>query len=506
VKKPTYQLSVHRILQKIKTLPKKLFIIPLVLIILLEAVVVISPQSLTFASISNIISPSHTYTITLTKNGFKPNIITVSQGDSVIFKSEKGVPFWPASDLHPTHTIYSEFDPKRPIESKDSWQFQFQRVGQWDFHDHLDPLFKGRIIVKASNKSAVITSSDSCKNNETDSCWSTELRDTIKKQGLQKGFDLFTNLFNTQPKFAENCHSYTHILGEEGYGEFERSHSFPVTPQLAYCSYGFFHGFIEAMFHKDGNLEKAKELCEYIDSQMKNQTSSLSACYHGIGHGVTDASNPQSLGDPEAIIKPGLELCEKVSDVEFNVKLCGTGVFNSLAIMFADKKYGLKVDPNDPFYTCRQQQKTIFRHGCYDDFKTLLFYLAGNDFVKAAHYIEEVPETDYAVDAMDNLATYYIYFILQDKDASQAINKCHTLQPRLHNSCIAGLGAGFMTAGTPDREYIQALAVCTSKLITTEERSACYNRIIPLIRLRYSQDKYQAICQTIEPNYKSLCL
>ncbi len=87
------------------------------------------------------------YTITLTEEGFQPAKISIHRGDTVLFKTTRKELFWPASNLHPTHELYSEFDPKRPIDSKDTWSFTFEKVGTWGFHDHLFPYFRGEIKV-----------------------------------------------------------------------------------------------------------------------------------------------------------------------------------------------------------------------------------------------------------------------------------------------------------------------------------------------------------------------
>lgn len=89
-----------------------------------------------------------TYTITLKESGFEPQNLTINQGDVVVFTSQQGKEFWPASDLHPTHGIYPEFDPQEPIETGKSWQFTFNKKGGWKYHDHLSPFFRGTISVE----------------------------------------------------------------------------------------------------------------------------------------------------------------------------------------------------------------------------------------------------------------------------------------------------------------------------------------------------------------------
>lgn len=92
--------------------------------------------------------PGKTYEVTLTNDGFSPNEITLAPGDSVKFTTTTGQPFWPASDLHPTHGIYPEFDAQEPIEPDKSWTFQFLKTGRWKFHDHLQPISRGVVIVR----------------------------------------------------------------------------------------------------------------------------------------------------------------------------------------------------------------------------------------------------------------------------------------------------------------------------------------------------------------------
>lgn len=86
-------------------------------------------------------------TVVLREEGYDPATVTVTKGTTVIFTSTRNEAFWPASDLHPTHDIYPEFDPKEPIEASKSWSFRFDKVGSWKYHDHLFPYYRGTITV-----------------------------------------------------------------------------------------------------------------------------------------------------------------------------------------------------------------------------------------------------------------------------------------------------------------------------------------------------------------------
>ena len=93
-----------------------------------------------------------TYSINLTEEGFEPKKIVIHQGDIIVFRTTRNKLFWPASNLHPTHLLYPEFDPKRPVDPRNSWSFTFEKIGTWPFHDHLFPYYRGEIKVIATGE------------------------------------------------------------------------------------------------------------------------------------------------------------------------------------------------------------------------------------------------------------------------------------------------------------------------------------------------------------------
>lgn len=86
-------------------------------------------------------------TITRTSEGYEPKEVTIQRGDIVLFTNESGEFHWPASDLHPTHGVYPEFDPQRPIAEDEDWKFKFDQAGVWEYHDHVRANKTGTITV-----------------------------------------------------------------------------------------------------------------------------------------------------------------------------------------------------------------------------------------------------------------------------------------------------------------------------------------------------------------------
>jgi len=91
--------------------------------------------------------PKQPIFILMKKDQFEPATIQIKKGTKVIFKNEDSDPRWPASNLHPTHGIYPQFDPTLPIEPGKEWSFIFNQVGNWKYHDHLSPSLRGQVTV-----------------------------------------------------------------------------------------------------------------------------------------------------------------------------------------------------------------------------------------------------------------------------------------------------------------------------------------------------------------------
>lgn len=85
--------------------------------------------------------------IEMYQDEYIPNEITIKRGTTVRFVNKDDGPRWPASDLHPSHGIYSEFDPEEPIPAGEEWSFTFNQEGEWTMHDHLAPYITGFITV-----------------------------------------------------------------------------------------------------------------------------------------------------------------------------------------------------------------------------------------------------------------------------------------------------------------------------------------------------------------------
>ncbi len=89
-----------------------------------------------------------TITVEYGANGFSPASIEINVGDTVAFINKSTSNFWPASNPHPTHTDYPEFDAKKNITPGETYSFTFTKTGTWGYHNHKNPAEKSTVIVK----------------------------------------------------------------------------------------------------------------------------------------------------------------------------------------------------------------------------------------------------------------------------------------------------------------------------------------------------------------------
>jgi len=93
-------------------------------------------------------SPEQNVIVTYSDKGFSPEVIEVAQGGTVTFKNESVRDMWVASNDHPSHLLYSEFDAKKGYTPGSEYGFTFEKVGSWKYHDHLKASLGGIVIVK----------------------------------------------------------------------------------------------------------------------------------------------------------------------------------------------------------------------------------------------------------------------------------------------------------------------------------------------------------------------
>lgn len=449
------------------------------------------------------------HVIELRKDGFHPSKLVIKEGDTVTFKTNTNEAYWPASNPHPTHTEYPVFDPKKPIAPDSTWQFTFTQAGTFPFHDHIKSIYAGEIIVTRSDGSRVTVD---CTTEKTQQCWEKMMLETLEKEGVKATFDQLLYLSQTEPGFADDCHGFSHTIGKEAYKLYVAKENFELTPAASLCGYGFFHGFMETMLLTTGNIDEAREFCKEVDRKLSGQASAAAtACYHGIGHGAIDGSDQSAWGDIDAMMAPGFKLCGIMAKNELESYLCTTGVFNAIEILSADPKYGIEQLQADPFPVCNKQPIER-REGCYSNMLPIVMKMTGNDFQKSFDYINKnmIDNNVTAIDGntINDLVTLGLMFEYirmygeTDGYAEKGIEFCRKQNADDRLPCIEGLSGGHIKYGKPGVEYVKNLEFCENKMLTADEKDACYKYTLPRLSNRYNQEETQMICNKVPVDYR----
>lgn len=455
------------------------------------------------------VKPAEGYVVVLTDNGFEPKELTIPRGESVAFKTRTGEAFWPASNFHPAHAIYSAFDARLPVAPERSWNFTFGKIGIWGYHDHLAPRHKGTIVVLdpeagIRTKGDLQISCEGTRGKDQRECWASRIIALGKTKGMPAAFELIGEIYQAEPDFDKECHGITHYLGEAAYEAYAAGAAIAPDSRFTYCNFGFYHGFIESLLVTEG-LSSALALCDYLEGQLPSPMSIMDSCVHGIGHGVTDLAPMSAWGDSLALTQPGLALCRTVRRSEHELENCAGGVFNSLSLMYAQPEYALTLDSKDPLRDCRVYEEPLLRQACYRNFQVLLFRSGGQHIKAAGEYLASIPEDAIAAIAMDNITIYASKWSANPADDAGVIGECRSLPKRLRISCITGLGAGFISFSEPEKEYERAVPFCGHVLLSEEEKQACFHRILFVSSRQYSPEVHALVCGLVEKQYRYFC-
>ena len=90
-----------------------------------------------------------THTVLYTAEGFSPKELSVKAGDTVVWRNMSTTDMWPATAMHPTHTVYpgSAITKCGPVAAAGEYTFVFSEVGSWKYHNHLNVRDGGTIAV-----------------------------------------------------------------------------------------------------------------------------------------------------------------------------------------------------------------------------------------------------------------------------------------------------------------------------------------------------------------------
>ncbi len=348
------------------------------------------------------VAKTATYEVKMTSNGFQPPNLVINKNDTIKFINVDSKDHWPASDLHPTHLIYPEFDPKTGIKAGQSWSFVFDKAGDWNMHDHLYPQFTGTIKASGQNNPAwlSLTTVKAGVSDKFDDLtvlvnkiyyhfFPDQLTQDLAKVDFMKlayddskmsywikiigGDGAMTKLLADAGGGAElDCHQEAHLIGRLSYNI---SHSNVFHNGSSACHSGYYHGAMEAFLYEQGTDNLAAKI-DKLCTQFPTSFTKFE-CLHGVGHGVMAYLNYN--------LPWALDLCQELDD-DFAKNSCYGGVFME-NIITAEGKGASPVDHattwvnSDPYFPCDQvAQNYPAEYQCYLMQTSRMLDLSGYNF------------------------------------------------------------------------------------------------------------------------------
>lgn len=331
-------------------------------------------------------------------------------------------------------------------------------------------------------------------------CWEKAIEDTLKVQGIDATFNLVNYFYNQDGKFASDCHSYIHLVGEKAYQVFSEKDKIRLSSKGGFCGYGFYHGFMETLLLQGNDISLAGQFCDYAQKEVGGKNDVKGACFHGIGHGITEDHDKKSWSDEFELVRSPLSICEQITEDEYMIQRCASGVFNVLAMKYTSAV--MPLDKIDPVQFCKKQSKTFFKKPCFEEMNTMLISLSGNDFLKAFKFIQDIEE-EYADSAVRSLASV-AGMQYKSKSFEEQIQNCRNLPGKFQPACIRGFVGGLIEAQTTNQDA-KALSFCNSPELQAEEKDNCYQEALRLLSLYLPSYSFKGVCRKLDKQYQSYC-
>ncbi|MBI3577178.1 hypothetical protein HY086_04030 [Candidatus Gottesmanbacteria bacterium] len=469
-----------------------------------------------------------TYGVTLTPDGFVPKETRISVGSMVTFRTVTGKYFWPASDPHPTHTVYRDFDPKRALAPADSWSFRFDRVGTWSYHDHLAPSIVGTIIVLDQKKdknflwrlfswfpfipTTTTHSTSECKavtssQEAHQECWKGIFRSIVMGRGVDAGLRFLAQTKDADIAFAPECHVYAHAIGELAYERFSLGTLGRVNGDTGMCNFGYYHGFMQEYVSHNKNLVRAKEYClRQGRNGVDGYDRRILQCFHGIGHGLVFWYASEGKPVESAIATSAIAACQKIiGDLSFFHE-CVNGVYGGIAALyFTLHGFTYTMRPDDPFWVCNAQPQHLKKF-CYDELVPPLFNLVSFNLPAAGSIIERIDDQTLALVAMEHLGWMPAHHnLIVARNYSQVVSQCRAFPEPFARACLRGIVKSLVNFGNMLEAIPRATRFCHEFFQSTDFFEECQKTIIEQIKYSYTIDQQKEICKRFSDMAPTFC-
>jgi hypothetical protein len=397
------------------------------------------------------------YAITLGQQGFSPRKIVVPYHSTIVFQTTRNEPYWPASDVHPSHRIYPQFDAKKPIDPDKRWKFVSDKPGVWTYHDHLHPEMRGSISVQDEHLIATFirlvqsfyfrlieirtaehfeSIATRCKSIDTSismMCWNTYFSDVLREVGVKETILILKQFLDRGMIGYRDCHNVADEIGIASYWRYADGERFPFTHDTGICYGGFFHGFMAEHVSHGRQRNASKELCDRLGP---SEQEMVRDCYVGLGGGLVYYYWNNNL---VGTIAQSIAWCDSLSTRKED---CAYGVFGGLEHLYRGA-HGppVAVDTEDPFLVCNAQQNNLYKGYCVERVIPPLFDALNHDVSTISHWVQRI----FPISLRGSMATIIGHTLFQQQfvgstyDTKLPLAECKKFLDELSLDCAQGV-------------------------------------------------------------------
>ena len=278
--------------------------------------------------------------------------------------------------------------------------------------------------------------------------------------------------------------------------------------ETSWCSYGYYHGFINGLIWNTGSIEKVMDFCNTAVAQYGSTLPHIkSNCFHGTGHAGVDLlfEDPSYWGDFKKAAVAGFDQCDALFGADELINECYGGVIHGVRFSMRNELHGMNFDiavkQKDPYYYCRDLDEKYHR-ACYSDFAAMFWDIFGGDIKEAVAYIvnENIPNETVEAYSLLKASAGWVEHDLPTNNHKDNVEACRTVQGISFSQCFFGIGVGFVQHGEPENMHEKAFAFCRSDYLTPEERTLCFTQMSDLLVTAYSKDKFTRVCDALAPS------
>ncbi len=335
-------------------------------------------------------------------------------------------------------------------------------------------------------------------------CWQDEIQRILEKNGIEAALTKVNQYYASALDFGPHCHEFMHPIGAWAHSQLNSNPSFKIPVNASYCSYGFYHGFVETMMAKKGDIKEARQLCDQSDvANRKLGIFIKGSCYHGIGHGIAGSFNVRSEKDLSTLVTKSSTLCQELAGEEELVENCSAGVFNVISNLYIAHIADWFFDTGRPFALCQQFERVYPQ--CYAYMVLVLVYKNNSDYSKTTKLLEEAPSERERRAIVSALGYKMGTQSVNAPDIEKRVSWCDYFPLPFWNTCIAGFIQGLLGYGKPGEEYKQVFKFCLSNKLLNGRRDACMAESFHSLSLSYTVSKIKPLCEIVESFYRQQC-